>query len=175
MPDYSKCIIYTIRTPTGLYIGSTCNYTNRKYQHKSAIHNDKAHSFNYKLYQNIRENNDEWEMKPYREFPCKNKIEMTIEEERTRRELNANLNSHFCYGLDKKRIVETQKQYCKDNKEKVKVWNKKNYENHKEKRLQYSSEYRENNKEKIAQYYRENKEKKKQYNKKYREKQKTEN
>lgn len=151
MPDYSKCIIYTIRTPTGLYVGSTCNYTNRKYQHKCAIHNENAHSFNYKLYQNIRENNDEWEMKPYSEFPCKNKIEMTIEEERVRRELNADLNSYSCYGRDKEGDCEKLKQYRQANKEKVNAWNKKSYEKNKEKRLQYAKEYREKNIEYVKQ------------------------
>ena len=26
MPDYKKCVIYTIRTGEGLYVGSTCNF-----------------------------------------------------------------------------------------------------------------------------------------------------
>ena len=124
MPDYSKCIIYTIRTPTGLYVGSTCNYTNRKYQHKSDIHNEKSKKYNYKLYNNIRENNDEWDMKPYSVFPCKNKMEMNVEEERVRRELNAGLNSISCFGVDKEKEVEYNKQYKKiyyeKNKEKLK-------------------------------------------------------
>lgn len=124
MPDYSKCIIYTIRTPTGLYVGSTCNYTNRKYQHKSDIHNEKSKKYNLKLYKNIRENNDEWDMKPYSVFPCKNKMEMNVEEERVRRELNAGLNSISCFGVDKEKEVEYNKQYKKiyyeKNKEKLK-------------------------------------------------------
>jgi hypothetical protein len=131
MPDYSKCIIYTIRTPNGLYVGSTCNYANRKYQHKSNIHNEKSKKYNYKLYNNIRENNDDWEMKPYILFPCKNKMEMSIEEERLRRELNADLNSQSCFGVDKKKEVEYHKQYKKiyyeKNKEKIKETSKKLY------------------------------------------------
>jgi len=145
MPDYSKCIIYTIRTPTGLYVGSTCNFTNRKYHHNSSIHNDKAHSFNFKLYKNIRENNDEWEMKPYSVFPCKNKMEMNVEEERIRRELNADLNSYSCYGFNS---VEYHKQYKQKNKEKF-------------------DERRELNREKVKIYNRE-------YMRKYREKKKAE-
>ena len=49
MPDYSKCIIYTIRTPNGLYVGSTCNFINRKYGHKSAIHNENNEKYNIKV------------------------------------------------------------------------------------------------------------------------------
>lgn len=146
MPDYSKCIIYTIRTPTGLYVGSTCNYTHRKYNHKSNIHNEKKKTYNFKLYKNIRENNDEWEMKPYSVFPCKNKMEMNVEEERVRRELNADLNSQYChineeqkkknfseyqkiyYQNNKEKINEYNKQYCKENKEKINERNKQYYQ-----------------------------------------------
>ena len=146
MPDYSKCIIYTIRTPTGLYVGSTCNFTNRKYQHKSNIHNEKSKKYNYKLYNNIRENNDEWEMKPYSVFPCKNKMEMNIEEERVRRELNADLNSISCYGVDKENVVEHKKQYREENKEKI---------------AEYKKQYNKINKERIAEKSRQYREKKK--------------
>jgi len=152
MPDYSKCIIYTIRTPNGLYVGSTCNFTMRKYGHKSCIHNENAKSYNYKLYKNIRENNDEWEMKPYSEFPCKNKMEMNIEEERIRRELNADLNIKSCYGVDKENVVEHKKQYNKINKEKI---------------AEYKKQYNKINKEKIAEYN-------KQYKKEYYQKKKAE-
>ena len=149
MPDYSKCIIYTIRTPTGLYVGSTCNYRRRKNKHKSDMHNENSIAYNIKLYKNIRENNGEWEMKPYSEFPCKNKMEMNIEEERLRRELNADLNSNFCYGRDKegkrerekiyreenkekkKRYIAIKKQYYLDNKERIKKNNKQYYQDKK--------------------------------------------
>lgn len=170
MPDYSKCIIYTIRTPTGLYVGSTCNYTNRKYKHKSAIHYDKAPSYNLKLYKNIRENNDEWDMKPYSMFPCQNKMEMNVEEERVRRELNADLNM-VCCVFDKEKYYKTKAKYIQDNKEKIYKKNKQYYEDNKEKiceyQKQYGKKYYQDNKEK-------NKEKRAEYMKQYREKKKTE-
>lgn len=131
MPNYSDCIIYTITTPNGLYVGSTCNFTHRKYKHKSTIHNENCNLYNTKLYTNIRENGDEWIMKPYSKFPCASKMDMNIEEERIRRELNANLNSHSCYGLD----IEKNKQY-----------HKKYYQDNKEKKLEYQKLYYENNK-----------------------------
>ena len=62
MPDYKKCVIYTIRTGEGLYVGSTCNYNNRKYNHKSTMNNEKSKGYNYKLYQTIRENDGAWDM-----------------------------------------------------------------------------------------------------------------
>jgi len=143
MPDYSKCIIYTIRTPTGLYVGSTCNYTHRKYAHKSSIHYEKSKKYNFKLYKNIRENNDEWEMKPYSEFPCENKTQMIIEEERVRRELNADLNSRCCHGFNsvqyyqenKEKITEKNKNYYQENKEKISEYGKRNYQKKKAKQI----------------------------------------
>ena len=177
MPDYSKCIIYTIRTPTGLYVGSTCNYTHRKYAHKSSIHYEKSKKYNFKLYKNIRENNDEWEMKPYSEFPCENKTQMVIEEERVRRELNADLNSQSCHidaEHQKKNFTEYQKLYYQENKEQIaeksKQYREVNKERFAEKRKQnkqYQKEYYQKNKERFA-------EKNKQYQKKYREKKKAE-
>jgi len=179
MPDYSKCIIYTIRTPNGLYVGATCNYINRKYQHNICIHNENSKKYNIKLYKNIRENNDEWEMKPYSEFPCKNKMEMNIEEERIRRELNADLNSYSCYGKNTEMYAEYQKEYqkgyhkeyYKNNKEKFaeknRQYRKEYYKNNKEKLAEKKKQYCENNKEKIAEYQR-------QYQKEYRKKKKAE-
>jgi len=162
MPDYSKCIIYTIRTPTGLYVGATCNFINRKYQHNKCIHNEKSKAYNYKLYKNIRDNNDEWEMKPHSEFPCKNKMEMNIEEERIRRELNSDLNSYSCYGfINDKNQKEYQKEYYQNNKEKVVEQVKQYQENNKEKFAEQQKQYRENNKEKIAEYQRQYRKKKK--------------
>ena len=97
MPDYSKAVIYTIRSGDGLYVGSTCNYTKRKHDHKHHISNYNKKVYNAKLYKTIRENNGEWDMKPHKEFPCENKTQLTIEEERVRREMNADLNTNRCF------------------------------------------------------------------------------
>ena len=175
MPDYSKCIIYTIRTPTGLYVGSTCNYTNRKYNHNSNIHNENGRAYNRNLYKNIRENNDEWEMKPYSEFPCKNKMEMNIEEERVRRELNADLNMSSCYNTEQDNI-EYHKQKYQKNKEKILEHQKQYHKDNREKILERQKQYEKKNKEQIAeykkQYYQDNKEKYREREKQYRKKKK---
>ena len=96
MPSYEDCVIYTIRSGDSLYVGSTCNFTRRKCGHKSDLNNEKSRPYNSKVYKTIRENGGEWDMKPYKVFPCKNKMEMNIEEERCRIELNADLNSKSC-------------------------------------------------------------------------------
>lgn len=111
MPDYSKCVIYTIKSGDGLYVGSTCNFINRKYNHK-----ERSKKSNEKLYMAIRENDGEWDMQPHSEYPCNSKIEMNIEEERVRKELKADLNSNVCYtGLT---YTEYKKAYKIKNKEK---------------------------------------------------------
>ena len=110
MPNYEDCVIYTIRTCDGLYVGSTCNFTHRKHCHKYSLNNENDKAYNYKLYKIIRENDNEWDMQPYKLFPCKNKMEMEIEEERCRVELNADLNSMFCYGHNTKQRKEYHKQ-----------------------------------------------------------------
>jgi len=94
--DYKRSVIYTIKTGNDLYVGSTTDFRKRKYNHKGCIYNENHKNSNAKLYQNIRANNYEWDMKPYKEYPCENKIQLTIEEERIRCELNANLNSISC-------------------------------------------------------------------------------
>ena len=101
MPNYEDCVIYTIRSGDGLYVGSTCNFTKRKHNHKNVILNTNSKMDHYKLYQTIIENDSEWDMQPYKLFPCNNKMEMRIEEERCRVELNANLNTQVCYQPDK--------------------------------------------------------------------------
>ena len=117
MPYYSKGVIYTIRVGDKLYVGSTCAYTNRKYKHKCDIKDKQLN-----LYKCIRENNGEWDMKPYKQFPCNNKTELVIDEERVRRELNADLNMYKCNLTQEeyvKRYTQKNKEYYKQNKEKV--------------------------------------------------------
>tara|TARA_R110000803_G_C11816455_1_gene301378 strand:- start:24 stop:389 length:366 start_codon:yes stop_codon:yes gene_type:complete len=106
-----------------------------------------------KLYQTIRENNGEWDMRPYRVFPCNSKTELEIEEERVRRELNADLNVLSCSGIDVEKSKKTKKRVTDkwrvDNKERIK---------------EYARKWREDNRNHIREYDR------KQYHKKKSEK-----
>ena len=131
MPNYEDCIIYTIRSGDNLYVGSTCNFTKRKHAHKSDMYNKNRKGYTLKLYKTIRENGYEWDMKPYKLFPCQNKLEMIIEEERCRVELNADLNSQTCFGHDKQKYQhEYMKHYTQKNKDKLfdyhKTWQQNN-------------------------------------------------
>ena len=156
MPDYKKCVIYTIRTGDGLYIGSTCNFNNRKYEHKGRVNNENKQGANSKLYQTIRANEKVWDMQLHSEYPCNSKIEMRIEEERVRQELKADLNMVSCYGIDIDKQKQYVKEYQKKNKDRLndytKLWAReyrKDNEEYNEYQKQYQKKYRLANKEKI--------------------------
>jgi len=142
MPNYENCVIYTIRSGDNLYVGSTCNFTKRKWGHNHSIKNENSKHYNLKVYKTIRENGGEWDMKPFKIFPCKSKIEMLIEEESCRKELNADLNSQTCFGLDKENFKKKRKEYVLENKQSIKEYQHK-----------YSKHYIEKNKEKLFEYH----------------------
>jgi len=145
--DYKKSVIYTIKTGNSLYVGSTSDFRKRKWAHKSCIYDEKQNGYNLKLYQTIRANNFEWDMKPYKEYPCENKIQLIIEEERVRCELNADLNMNNCHGRNEEKIKEYHKKYYKDNEEQMIEHNKKYYINNKKEHLK---KYYYDKKEKIT-------------------------
>jgi len=136
MPDYRKAVIYKIETGDDLYIGSTCNFTKRKYQHNIRINfKDTENHCNNKLYNTIRENG-EWKMTPIKEFPCESKLQLTIEEEKCRKELGATLNSHCCgTGIEHQDIKQYKKHYYQKNRDKT---------------LEKMKHYQQENKEKIS-------------------------
>jgi len=94
--DFQKTVIYTIKTGNSLYVGSTTNFTQRKSGHTNCITNENKKNYNLKLYKAIRANGNEWSMLPHSKFPCNDKIEQTIEEERIRQLLKADLNVRSC-------------------------------------------------------------------------------
>ena len=147
MPDYSKSIIYTIRSRDSVYVGSTLDFRTRKYEHKRCIYNENRKSYNYKLYKTIRKNEGEWNMQPYSIYPCNSKLELTIEEERVRQLLKADLNMYSCgSGLTKK---EYTKQYREEHKEKFNEYKKQYHEEHKDEINKKNKQYYEQNKDKI--------------------------
>ena len=185
MTDYTKTIIYKIQhedNETLLYVGSTTNFTKRKYQHKK----DCLKS-NYKLYNMIKENGgwDKFNMIQVKEYPCENKRQAEKEENKIMMELKENLISKRpskerkeytaqYYIKNKDKILKQKKNYYEDNKnnikEYVKEYRKKNHEEmlvkekeyrvkNKEKLIQKDKKYYEANKNKIKEYYKDNKDK----------------
>jgi len=149
MVNYKNGLIYTIRTGDSVYVGSTCNFNRRKQGHKESIYNEKNKKYDLKLYKTIRDNEGEWIMKPHKEFPCENKTQLAIEEERVRVEMNADLNMQSCYGRDKEKQKEQTKQWLLNNSNKKKAKDKEHYEKNKEKYKEQGVEYYDKNKEYI--------------------------
>jgi len=150
--DFSKNIIYTIRSGKSIYVGSTTNYVNRKNHHKNNIYNENRHEYNYKLYKKIRENKGIWDMQPHSKYPCNDIVEQTIEEERIRILLKADLNSKCCgTGLNRNELGEKEydKQYYVKNKDKYLERNKQYYTNNKDKILEQNKHYKTENKDKL--------------------------
>ena len=121
MPDYSKSVIYTIRSRHNIYVGSTIDFRSRKKQHKNCITNENLKTYNIKLYKTIRDNDGEWDMQPHSIFPCVSKLELLIEEERVRQLLTADMNSNSCgtglTGPEYKK--QHNKQYREQNRDEI--------------------------------------------------------
>jgi predicted GIY-YIG superfamily endonuclease len=150
--DYSKALIYSIvckADPNLLYIGSTTDFRHRKSVHKSRTKND-----NTQVYVMVRANGgwDAFEMKPVKEFPCENKIQLVIEEERIRKEMNANLNSQRSFTsveMRKQDVFEKNKVYYHTNKEEILIKQKDYTDANKDKITEYKKEYRKTNRDEI--------------------------
>jgi hypothetical protein len=163
--DYSKTIIYKIQhidNPELLYVGSTTDFTKRKYQHKSCCSNDKC--YNYKLYQMIRENGnwDMFNMVVIKPFPCQNKRDAEAEEDKVMREMKATLNSKRAFITPEERI-ELRKQYNLEHRDEIAEQSKQYRLEHKDEITEHKKQYRLENKDKIKEYNMENKERYKQW------------
>ena len=128
--DFSKGLIYSIVCKTDetlLYVGSTTNLTQRKYEHKSTCNNETDKSYNFPVYVMIRANGgwNNFVMKPVKEFPCENIIQLIIEEERIRKEMKANLNTIRAYITpeehkeQKKNGIKTTQNMLQNNKNNI--------------------------------------------------------
>lgn len=101
--DYSNAVIYKLscknKSITEIYIGSTTNFTKRKYQHKHSCINTNNPSYIFQKYKFIRENGgwENWEMIEIEKFPCKTSRELSKREEELRCQFKAKLNSYACW------------------------------------------------------------------------------
>ena len=100
--DYSKCIIYKIvckdLNETYCYVGHTTNFTRRKCQHKSACINENNKSYNFKVYQKIRETGgwDNWEMIVIEEYKdCENSYQAKAKEREWIEKLRILINNYL--------------------------------------------------------------------------------
>lgn len=143
MTNYQNGLIYkwVCDDCDEVYVGSTTNFTRRKYSHKTNCNNEKDKNHNLKIYKTMRQYGGfhNWRMIQIETYPCESKRELEAREEDVRKELNAKLNA--------KRAFLTKEEYKVDKAK----WDKKYREEHKEeikeKRLDYFDEY--NNKEEV--------------------------
>ena len=177
MPDYSKGFIYMIKKQDdfnndNVYIGSSCNFTNREYQHKRGCNKENNKDYNYKLYQHIRENGgwNSWCMTKIIDYPCNSKSELNtmerfyIDDYKAKLNSNIPMRTHKEYRNDnKKKIAEKNKEWRDDNKEKIEQYGKEYRKDNKEKIVELKKQWRNDNKEKIVeqkkQWYNENRDK----------------
>ena len=141
-----------------IYIGSTINFSNRKYMHKSSINNPNVKNYNCYKAQFIREHRgwDNWRMIQIDTRDDITKREAEMYEEELRQKYKPTLNMIKAYTTREEKL-EQNKEYNKAR-------------DPKENKIR-SKAYREANKEKVSEtkkkWYLENKE---EYNKKRREK-----
>ena len=98
MTKYDKSIIYKLCSKdtsiTDIYIGSTINFRNRKYNHKKDCNNSNRKTYTSYKYEFIRNNGgwDNWDMIQIKEVSCNNKRELEAEERKVYEELKPTLN-----------------------------------------------------------------------------------
>ena len=154
--DYSKTLIYKLVHKDDLqnkniYIGSTTDFRRRKNNHKTRCNNPKASEYNFKVYQNIRENDgwDEWVMLEIEKFPCIDKREADARER------------YWCefYKSALNMVVpgRSLKEYNEEHKEENNEYSKNYYIGHKNEKKIYNEKYREKNSGKINKLLREKK------------------
>jgi hypothetical protein len=165
--DYQKAVIYKIEhleKPELLYVGSTTEFIKRKSQHKYTCNNEKSSKYNYKIYKMIRENGgwDCFKILIIKQYPCLNKIELLIEEDRLMKELKSSLN-HFKAYRTEEYTNQINKEYRDKNKDKINEYCNKYREDNKDKIKERNKIYRDDNKDKIKEYREDNKDKIKDY------------
>ena len=121
------------------YIGSTRDFTSRKNRHKRACNNPNHRGHNYKIYQNIRENQgwDNWRMTCIEVMENTTKLEAEIREEQCRMQLKATLNDRMVT-----RGYMTREEYLKQ-------YNEKHKDHIKEYKKQYNEQYHLQHKEQM--------------------------
>ena len=177
--DFNKTVIYKIHhieKPELLYVGSTINFTQRKYAHKRNCDNTNNHTYNLKLYKTIRDNGgwDMFNMVVVKEFPCENKRQAEAEEDRCIREMKASLNTQRAFITPEER-VEYMKQYILENKDKIKEKTREYYIENQDKYKQFYIENKDEIKEKNKKWKLENRDKLCKKNKEWRDRNKEKN
>ena len=114
---YNNGLIYKIvcKDPSikEIYVGSCCNFTRRKCEHKSICNNPNTKAYNHYKYQFIRDNGgwNNWDMIEIKKYPCETKRELELEERNNLELLGGSLNKSI--------PTRSQPEYQQTNKEKI--------------------------------------------------------
>lgn len=159
--DLSQAVIYHIRrmeTKEVVYVGSSCNFKQRRKTHKSSCYAETNNAYNYPVYVYIREQGgfNLFEVVPISFHKLDNEIELLILEQNEIDKYPNAYNKLRAYITEEQR-VQKKKEWNEANKEEMKKYQEK----HKEKLAHYNKEYYEANKEHHAQQMKERYEKNK--------------
>ena len=100
-PKYENSNIYKLccndLSITDIYIGSTTNFRNRKYNHKSDCHNSIKKKYHRTVYKFIRDNGgwDNWSMILLETTNCTSKQDLIAKERIWYEQLNPKLNTNY--------------------------------------------------------------------------------
>ena len=113
--DYSKTVIYKLQhkdIESLVYVGSTTNFIQRKYNHKGSTTNPNHQNYNEEKYKTIRANGgwDMFNMLEIKKYPCNDNREAEAEEQRCIDELKGTLNQISAY-VSKEDLQQYQKNY----------------------------------------------------------------
>ena len=154
MSKYSNGKIYTVRCKTNeslIYVGSTietrlsARFCKHKTQYQCSLYrfiNDPENKTSW----------DDWYIDLYEEYPCENKMQLVKRENEIIREI-ATINKIGYRTEEMKR--EKNKEYREQNKDEIKLRQKRYAENNREKILQKKKEYNELHKDHKNQYMKE--------------------
>ena len=103
-------------TITDIYVGSTCNFTKRKWSHKNSCKNENSKSYSFYVYQFIRDHGDwdNWEMIELIKYPCDTKRELALKEREYLELLGGTLNKQI---PSRSKEESTKAHYQKNKKE----------------------------------------------------------
>ena len=133
MPDYIKSYIYKICCTDAsieeIYVGSTCNFSRRKRDHKSRCHNEACEQYKSYVYQFVRDHGGwaNWDMIMIEEFSCDTKMQKERKErgwiETLKPTLNKAIPAHYQTG-DVSNRLEYDKTDYNQNKDKIQTQHK---------------------------------------------------
>jgi len=143
MVNYNNSIVYKLccKDPeiTDIYVGSTTDFTKRKWNHKSNCNNENTKKYNFIVYEFIRRhgNWENWDMIQIETYNADDKRDLESRERHWIELLKSSLNK----TVPTQTAVEQKAKYYINNKEKIKKTHSEYYINNKEKIDKKIAEY----------------------------------